>query len=269
MLRSADPASKGFWRQILTANRDTFVVPSDGLVIMQRLKERPVPLPSYINGSYRNGNSQGDRTAAEVLKLGSRRYTSSVDLDFAVHLGQISGVDRTRFIVCYARDLRVDELRTGTAVLIGSIESNPWIQIFDPQVNFRQRVSTKPQIPSGDLNRHAWPGQHDIYGAPGRGNPYGLTAYLSTLSSTGHILIVGGLNTAGTQAATNSLPYSLSDGANLAARQGTHGQIRSFEFLVRASDFSSNAITGELGMCWPEVAHTCCSSLISVLIVSQ
>jgi hypothetical protein len=239
---SADAASKGLWRQIFMANRDTFVVPSDdGLVIMQRLTERPVPLASYINGSYRNSNSQGNQSDAEILKLGSRRYTSIVDLDFAVHLAQISGVDPTRLIVRYARDLRMDDLRTGNAVLIGSIESNPWIQIFEPQMNFHQRVSTNPEIPSGYLNPHPRPGEHEIYGASGKGHTYGLIAYLPNLSSTGHILIVGGLNTAGTQAATNFLLTPSLMEPTLRRARATHGQIRSFELLVSASDFSSNA----------------------------
>jgi hypothetical protein len=235
-------ASKGLWRQIFMSNRDTFVVPSDdGLVIMQRLTERPVPLASYINGSYRNSNVQGDQSAAEILKLGSRRYTSIVDLDFAVHLAQISGVDPTRLIVRYARDLRMDDLRTGNAVLIGSIESNPWIQIFEPQLNFHQRVSTNPEIPSGYLNPHPRPGERDIYSAPGKGHTYGLIAYLPNLSSMGHILIVGGLNTAGTQAATNFLLTPSLMEPTLQRARATHGQIRSFELLVSAGDFSSNA----------------------------
>jgi hypothetical protein len=244
---SAEAASKGLWRLVFMANRDTFVVPSDdGLIIMQRLTERPVPLANYINGSYRNNNSQGDQSATEILKLGSRRYTSIVDLDFAVHLTQISGVDPTRLIVRYARDLRMDDLRTGNAVLIGSVESNPWIQIFEPQINFRQRVSTNPQIPSGYLNTHPQPGERDIYGTPGRDHTYGLIAYLPNLSSMGHILIVGGLNTAGTQAATNFLLTPSLMEPTLRRARATHGQIRSFELLVSAGDFSSNASAPQL-----------------------
>lgn len=37
-------------------------------------------------------------------------------------------------IVRYARDLRMDDLRMGNAVLIGSVESDPWIQIFESQI---------------------------------------------------------------------------------------------------------------------------------------
>ena len=46
--------SRVLWEQLFSRDRDTFIVPSDdGLVIMQRLLERPVPLTEYINGNYR------------------------------------------------------------------------------------------------------------------------------------------------------------------------------------------------------------------------
>ncbi len=50
----ATAASAALWSQIFSGDRDTFIVPSDdGLVIMQRLTERPVPLASYVSGTYR------------------------------------------------------------------------------------------------------------------------------------------------------------------------------------------------------------------------
>ena len=244
---SDEDASKSLWQQIFVTDRDTFVVPSDdGLVIMQRLTERPVPLARYIDGSYRNNDSQREQSDTEILKLGARRYTSIVDLDFAVLLTQVAGVDPVRLVVRYARDLRMDDLRTGNAVLIGSIESNPWIQIFETQMNFRQRVSTDAQIPSGFLNTHPHPGERDLYGTPGRDHAYGQIAYLPNLSSTGHVLIVGGLNTAGTQAATTFLLTPSLMAPILQRARTEHGKIRSFELLVSADNFSSNASTPQL-----------------------
>jgi hypothetical protein len=248
--RSDEPSPEvvyGFWRQMFNVNQDTFVVPSDdGLVIMQRLTERPVPLASYISGSYRNENSQGGSSDAEILKLGARRYTSVVDLDFAVHLTQINAVDSSRMIVRYARDLRMDDLRTGNTVLIGSVESNPWIQLFAPQMNFRQCIHTDPRIPSGLLNTHPAPGERNLYGTPGQDHTYGLIAFLPNLTSTGHVLIVGGLNTAGTQAATTFLLTPSLMAPTLQRARGSHGQFRSFELLIGAANFSSNASTPQM-----------------------
>ena len=241
---SDEAASRNFWRQIFTPNHDTFVVPSDdGLVIMQSLVNRPVPLASYISGSYRSdATSKTDPQSAELFKLGGRRFTSVVDLDFASRLAEMNAVGpASHLIVRYARDLRMDDLRTGNAILIGSIESNPWIQLFTSQMNFQQRVSTDPAIPSGLINTHPRARENAIYGTLGKPHTYGVIAFLPNLTATGNVLIVGGLNTAGTQAATTFVMTPSLMAPVLARCKMKGGHLRSFELLIGADDFSSNA----------------------------
>ena len=245
---TANTASISFWRQVFPSNGETYVVPSDdGLVIMQRLTERPVPLASYINGDYRKPKQSGDNAAdAELLKLGARRYTSVVDLDFVSHLSQLEEVSAARMVVRYARDLRMDDLRAGNAVLIGSIESNPWIQLFASQMNFRQVINTDPSKPSGLLNTHPQPGERELYGTPNKDHTYGLIAFTPNLTSTGHVLIVGGLNTAGTQAATTFLLTPALMASALAQARDANGHLRSFELLIEANSFAANASAPQL-----------------------
>jgi hypothetical protein len=245
---SAEAISNCLWRQMFDADRDTFIVPSDdGLVIMQRLTERPVPLGSYISGGYRTSkNGRENPDDAEILKLGARRYTSVVDLDFATHLAQLERVNRSRMTIRYARDLRMDDLRTGNAVLIGSVESNPWIQLFVPQMNFRQSINTDPRTPSGLVNTHPHAGERTLYGTEELDHTYGLIAFFPNLTSTGHILIVGGLNTAGTQAATTFLLTPSLIAPTLQRAREPNGQLRSFELLIGADNFSSNASSPQM-----------------------
>jgi hypothetical protein len=227
---------------------DTYVVPSDdGLVIMQRLTERPVPLASYINGDYRKPKLAKDNAAdAEILKLGARRYTSVVDLNFVSRLSQLPAVDPARMVVRYARDLRMDDLRGGNAVLIGSIESNPWIQLFTQEMNFRQVINLDPSHPSGLANTHPQMGEQSVYTTQGRDHTYGLIAFLPNLNATGHVLIVGGLNSAGTQAATTYLlTPSLMSTALKHAREA-NGHLHGFELLIEANSFAANASAPKL-----------------------
>ncbi|MCU1252694.1 MAG: hypothetical protein JWQ49_5723 [Edaphobacter sp.] len=109
------------------------------------------------------------------------------------------------------------------------------------KLNFRQRVSTDPLIPSGFLNMHPHPGERNLYGTPGQDHTYGLIAYLPNLSSMGSILTVGGPDTAGMQAATNFLFTPSLMEPTLRRASAAHGQIRSFELLVSAGNFPSNA----------------------------
>lgn len=244
----AEAASNRLWAQLFSKDRDTFIVPSDdGLIIMQGLTERPVPLASYINGSYRTNLQKDDVPgAANILKLGGRRYTSVVDLDFVARLSQLDQVVPERMMVRYARDLRMDDLRAGNAILIGSDEANPWIELFQPRMNFRFTIHADSDKPSGISNSHPRVGENAIYGTPGPDHTYGVIAYLPNLTSTGHVLIVGGLNTAGTEAAATFLLNPSLMMPTLQRARTAHGDLQQFELLIGAGDVATNASTPQL-----------------------
>src|SRR6202789_3432688 len=136
-LSREEAAAHLLWKQLFSSRRDTFIVPSDdGLVIMQRLLVRPVPLTAYVNGTYRTKlKADNLPDADEILKLGARRYTNVVDLDLATRLAQLREVVPERMMIRYARDLRMDDLRTGNEILMGSDESNPWFKLCRPQIH--------------------------------------------------------------------------------------------------------------------------------------
>jgi hypothetical protein len=239
------------WRQLFSSDRDTFIVPSDdGLVIMQRLVVRPVPLAAYVDGSYRTKlKADNLPDADEILKLGARRYTNVVDLDFAARLTQLREAVPERIMIRYARDLRMDDLRTSNAILIGSDESNPWIQLFHSQLHLRFRFESEPDKPSGFVNLHPRTGEAPIYSTKGQEEQtYGIIAYLPNLTSSGHVLIVAGLNTAGTQAAAAFLLDPSSMMPTLQRARTAHGDLQPFELLVGAGNVATNASTPHIAL---------------------
>jgi hypothetical protein len=234
------------WRQLFSKDRDTFIVPSDdGLIIMQHLTERPVPLTAYVDGSYRTpAKTNGESNVAEILRLGGRRVTSVVDLDFVAHLAQLKEVGPERMMIRYARDLRMDDLRTGNAILIGSDEANPWIELFRPQLHFRFRFDPQPDKPSGFENLYPRAGEASLYTTKGQEEQtYGIVAYLPNLTNSGHVLIVAGLNAAGTQAAAAFLLDPSLMMPTLQKARTTHGDLQPFELLVGAGNVATNAST--------------------------
>ncbi len=245
-LSREDAASHRLWKQLFTKDRDTFIVPSDGgLIIMQRLVERPVPLTAYVSGSYKTA-VKGDNApnASELVKLGSRRFTSVVDLDFAAHVAQLREVVPGRMMIRYARDLRMDDLRTGNAILIGSDEADPWIELFRPQLHFAFRFEADPDKPSGFANLHPRPGEATIYSTKGQEEQtYGVISYLPNLTNNGHVLIIAGLNTAGTQAAAAFLLDPSAMMPTLERAKTAHGDLQPFELLVGAGNVATNAST--------------------------
>jgi len=242
----AEAASHRLWNQLFSQDRDTFIVPSDdGLIIMQGLTERPVPLASYIVGSYLTDLKRDDVPGAPlIIKLGARRFTNVVDLDLAARLAQLQEAVPERMMIRYARDLRMDDLRTGNAILIGSDESNPWIQLFHSQLHLCFRFDSEPDKPSGFVNLYPHTGEASIYSTKGQEEQtYGIIAYLPNLTNSGHVLIVAGLNTAGTQAAAAFLLDPSSMMPTLQRARTAHGGFQPFELLVGAGNVATNAST--------------------------
>ncbi len=147
-------------------------------------------------------------------------------------------------MVRYARELRMDDLRSDNAILIGSDESNPWIELFRPQLHFGFRFEADPDKPSGFANFYPRPGEATIYSTKGREDQtYGVIAYVPNLANNGHVLIVAGLNTAGTQAAATFLLDPSAMMATLERARTAHGDLQPFELLLGAGNVATNAST--------------------------
>jgi hypothetical protein len=238
--------SDAMWDQLFQKDRDTFIVPADSaLVIMQGLTRRPVSLGDYINGSYRTETaSVTGLPATDVKELGSRRYTSIVDLDLVSHLSRLKQIVPERMLIRYSRDLRMDDLRSGNAILLGSVDSNPWVELFEQQLNFRFSFSPKSDTSPIIINQHPLAGEQPVYANNHNGswhNTYGSIAYLPNLNGTGHVLLIGGLNMAGTQAAGEFVLNPALMQSTLVHARALNGTLRPFEILIETSNVAANA----------------------------
>jgi hypothetical protein len=136
------------WGKLFAPDHPTMIVASDtGLTSLQTLTGKNVPLAEYLSGDYRTHiDAPVGPMANAASELGSRRYTSIVDLDIVTKLYQLPGIPLNRIQVRYARDLRTNDLKGGPVILLGSQEGTPWIELFEDRMNFvlahdRQRQS--------------------------------------------------------------------------------------------------------------------------------
>jgi hypothetical protein len=248
------------WRRLFENNRDTFVVPADGgLVMMQSFTRHHVLLPDYVSGSYRSRaeiaqgvvgllkstNSEDNaQLARKVEVLAARRYTSVVDLDLTTHLSQIKEVVPERLMIRYARDLRIDDLRTGNVILIGSSDANPWVDLFQQQLNFQFARGLDFGGSETIVNHHPLPGEQETYASVPNDlmhRTYGVIAYLPNLEGSGHVLIVEGVNMAGTQAAGSFLLSPDQMQPMLRRVLDKNGEVQPFEILLETSSVGANA----------------------------
>jgi hypothetical protein len=250
-----------FWSTLFEEKRDTFLVPADGgLVMLHSFTRQHVSLPDYAAGNY-GSHAEISQGIAELSKpakaedtsklehkvsvIANRRYTSIVDLDLAAHLSRLPEVLPDRFMIRYARDLRIDDLRTGNAILLGSADANPWVDLFQKQLNFQ----FSPGIPFGGsaviINQHPLPHEQSTY-ASGEPNDsvrhtYGVIAYAPNLDGTGHVLLIEGINMAGTQAAGSFLLSPAAMQPVLEHAISPTGAIRPFEILIETRNIAANA----------------------------
>jgi hypothetical protein len=259
-----DGRSRVFWKHLFQQNQDTYIVPADGgLVMMQSFTRQPVSVEDYARGSYRNhvaveqqlqpvtSHLNADlrtKLIHHVEVLGDRRYTSVVDLDLTSQLSRLPTVVPERLMVRYARDLRMDDLRSGNAVLLGSSDANPWVDLFQSQLNFRFDSG----IEGGSqriINQHLLPGEQPLYfsdAADPLHHTYGVIAFLPNLSNTGYVVIIEGINMAGTQAAGEFLLNPESMRPVLKRAITPNGIVRPFELLLSTNDVAANASRAQI-----------------------
>jgi hypothetical protein len=248
--RSPSPVAQrnhAFWARIFQDNRDTFIVPADsGLSIMENLTRRPVSLADYTSGNYHTESPAPGRFDPRTIReLGTRGYTSIVVLEFVAHLAQLGEVVPERMLIRHPHDLRMQDLRSGNAILIGSVDANPWDELFEQQLNFRfaynpKDINTSPVI----VSEHPLAGEKTVYSENDLSEPihntYGVIDFLPNLDGTGHVVLVAGINMAGTEAAGRFLldPVLMANAIEHATRPD--GDIHPFEILIEASNLAAN-----------------------------
>jgi hypothetical protein len=243
-IRPQRSISDRFWGCFFNPKQDTLLVPADsGLVIYQNLTKRWVSLAEYASGEYQEHTvSPLGIDPAIVDELGGRRYTSVVDLHLVSSISQLPAVVKDRFRVRYAREVTLDDLKQSNVILLGSVGANPWVELFQKDLNFR----FEPQ-PNEDKiiirNTHPMAGEEAFYETdqtdPAR-TTFGVIAVTSNLDGTGHVLLIEGINMAGTEAAADYL-FSDASKALLSQILDSKGNMLPFEVLLETSNIGANA----------------------------
>jgi hypothetical protein len=247
--KSADPsvATHPLWSQIFQPRqRTTFIAADSGLVLLHRLTNRESTLAEYLNHDFsRETRGLSPERVDEVLNMANRRYTSFVDLNIFRRLQQVPLESSEKLEVEYARDVQLDQLKQGSVILSGARGANPWLELYEPEMNF---------IGSNDgvhhsysfINRHPLPGEAPEYSAS-EADPkqrvLGVLAFLPNLDGNGNALIVEGNSMAGTEAISDFL---FDDAALLPfldkLRKPGGAALPHFEVLIE-----SNSINGSAG----------------------
>jgi len=242
--RQAAPAHP-LWSAIFPANRDTFIVPADsGLGILENLTEDPANLTSYLNGEYLTNVKLKGVDEGNLNDLRTQRYTSMADLNITSRLSHLPEVVPDHLIIKYARDLRMDDLKNGNAILLGAIHTDPWVSLLQNGLNFQFACGRRVND-CYIVNSHPARGESALYrsdpDSPTR-ETYSIVALLPNLDHTGWILLIEGLNMAGTEAAADMLLDDTTMGPVIRQTISPDGSLKPFELLVRTGSLGAEAL---------------------------
>jgi hypothetical protein len=233
------------WAPFFGAGRQSLVICSDtSLAVLQDMSEQAVNVSDYVNANYRMRIAPSPLAAADVLRdLAGRRYTAIADVGILTRFYHLPGIHPDRIQFRYARDVLPGDLKQGSAVLIGSGYSDPWVTLFEPQMNFVFRDDPRRHT-SSVVNRSPQPGempQYDYGQADGSHNVYGVVALRPNLQASGKVLILEGTSMAGTEAAADFifedhllLPF-------LAKISNHDGRLPYFEVLLQSVNMNGSA----------------------------
>lgn len=236
-------AAKPLWDALFNGTYTTYIVPADaGLNIIEDISHKPLPLAQYVNGDYEKSElPQVDLHSATDLR--TQDFTSFVDLQIISALSRLPQFNPKRAILRFPRDIRLDDLKNANAIILGSVGSNPWAGLGDSKANFRI-VYHDGMGAATIVNTHPMPGEMPEYvshwNEPAH-ETFALISFLPSLSGDGHLLLVQGLDVAGTQAAGEALLRPELIGPILKQALRPDGSLRNFEILLRASSIESSA----------------------------
>lgn len=243
-------AAHVLWMQVFEKNRATLIVPADsGLGIVENLTRTQPTVDSYASGTYfAESEAPPSLDAGNFNDLTRQHYTSTVDLAICTALARLPEFIGDRTQTRFARSLTVEEIRNTNVILLGSSHTNPWVALFEPQLNFQLKYTAEVDH-SYIVNRHPQAGESAKYAngaADGHAPTYGTVAYLPDAGGAAHVLILEGLSMAGTQAAANILFSATAMQPVLRAAAAPGGRLHAFELLVETTSVDASASTARI-----------------------
>ena len=226
------------WSRLFNAQEPTQIVLGDsGLVLFHAVARRYVSLHDYANGDLTKELPYVERTDPDfALFLAGRRYTSLTDATTAIRLLRLPEARPDRTTVSFTRDMHIDDFKNGNIVMIGAQEADPWVELFEPQMDFAFSIDN-PDKHSVFLNRRPQPGEPSVYN-PEREGPhqvYAVIAFLPNLTASGNVLLLEGISMAGTESAADLVTDDQRLLPILRGIQRPDGTLPHFEMMIATS----------------------------------
>jgi hypothetical protein len=241
------------WQVFIESQRPVQIVTSDrGLVEVEALVHKPITVSQYANHTY---VPDADHLKADVVRLCNEILVSNraaaVDIPIVVGITELAQTNSQMIAVRMARELQIQDLNSdNNFVFLGSPRSNPWVALFEDQMDFRFQYDQDGNEFIEDVHPHP-----DESNLPKRmtasdGRTYGIVAFLPNPYAHGSSVILSGLDIEGTQAAGKLI----TDLPRLSAilrdcGVGQNGASPYFELLLHPKTIAGASTNTEVAAC--------------------
>jgi hypothetical protein len=242
------PALAAFWGDFLRYRQQTDVVlPDDSLSLITDLVHHPISLGDYLDRTYMRDVQSSDLSADRKSDL-DQIYSHNLITFGGVRasqqmLAQIPAASPTHLTL--SRYYTADAIKRNNVILIGGRKANPWVHLFDDQLNFVTDFDDRTGAFVGNL--HPKPGEQARYEVSYKPNAlvgYSVIGYLPNPGRTGNAIIVAGTDSDATDAAAEFLT---SEDALERFQNTLHVKtLPYFEVLLKTSRLSGTSLSSEM-----------------------
>ena len=238
------------WRALFQPGHRTLIVPGDAaLDAYVSFEKRPVTLEEYTEQSYQQQATAASRPRDDDASVGTRSVTPMATLRLVANLVRVPewiGMPEAEnwLEIRYARDMAAADVNNDNLILIGSDTFNPWVSLYQPQLDFRTLWDFKNNSYTV-TNRAPHAGEQAAYTfSPGKG-PLGALTLVALTDNTqggGRVLLIEGTTMGTTYGGMRFLfDKPMWKPVMAAATDGT-GRLHNFEVLLR-SDFLRGGVS--------------------------
>jgi hypothetical protein len=240
------------WAQMFNKDIDTLVVSGDmALVNFEIQTDRSVMLGEYTRNNYIN--QYMDQFALESFSPSSGLFLTKAmtvaDSQFIERLFRLPGINLGGTTFSSARDIQLTNLQRGNIVLLGDFRFNPWVQAFEPKMNFYFSDSRSELTNSVLMNRSPRNNEQASYDSTDVAHvhtEYSVIAFQPNLNGSGNALLLEGQSQMSTEAAANFVENDADLLPFLNKIRRKDGSIPHFEVLLKVKGMSGNAASFEM-----------------------
>jgi hypothetical protein len=248
------------WSSIFGSGRGLEIITSDAdFATEQDIIRHTISLSDYANGKYLPDNVTLPPDVRNFcLKYLRGTRTAEVDVPTVANIVALAKPAGKKILIRSARHVRTGDFQSDNDfILLGSPVSDPWLEIFEQQLDFRfiyTDESTLQSIenvrPHGNELKLYVPQGEGFEVTPPTGVAYAVIAFLQNSHQSGHVLILAGTGAEGTWAASQLVMNTTDLVAALNRCGHSRNQpLRNFEILLKVNIMAGSPTNTDIIAC--------------------